>query len=167
MALFYKASSFVSSLRLMKSAFQSPPGPDTQTPKALSHLIHKVLQRVGVIFNAPSKPPPPSTVSLKTSMHTYDDTQTEMQTCSYAHENVHACALAGCLRWTHTLGRCLQHINCQSCRPVYFYCLKTASIHYPKIFLSVLVLFFLFCFFSYMPWGHPLMSLTLRKHGSD
>lgn len=52
---FYEASSFVSSLRLMKSAFQLPPGPDTQTPKALSHPIHKVEQRV---FNTPSTTTP-------------------------------------------------------------------------------------------------------------
>lgn len=42
-------------------------------------------------------------------------------------------------------GRCLQRIHYQSCRPVYFYCLKTASIHYPKFFffgLSCLSLFF-------------------------
>lgn len=45
---FHPASSFVSSLRLMKLAFQLPPGPDTQTPKGLSHPIHKVEQRAGV-----------------------------------------------------------------------------------------------------------------------
>lgn len=141
---FYKASSFVSSLRLMKSAFQSTPGPDTQTPKALSRPIHKVSQRIAVVFDAPSKPPPPSTVSLKTSMHTCDDTRSEMQTCSNAHSWITGFTFV----INSQSGLMLQHIHYRSCRPVYFYCLKTASIHYPKIFFVspfLVVLFFPTC----------------------
>lgn len=55
---FHPASSFVSSLRLMKLAFQLPPGPDTQTPKALKHPIHKVEQRV-------ARQPPPFPTHVK------------------------------------------------------------------------------------------------------
>lgn len=48
---------------------------------------------------------------------------------------------------THTLARCLQHIYYQSCRPVYFYCLETASIHYPQIFFSFCLSCLSFFFF--------------------
>lgn len=53
---FHPASSFVSSLRLMKLAFQLPPGPDTQTPKG--NLTSHSQSRTESWRRSP---PPPST----------------------------------------------------------------------------------------------------------
>lgn len=89
---FHQASSFVSSLRLMKLAFQLPPGPDTQTPKALKHPIHKVEQRI-----ARQRPPPPtfpthvknvSTLDVSDKLaHTFIEyTLSNLQTCLFLHQ---------------------------------------------------------------------------------
>lgn len=103
-----------------------------------SHSQSRTTSLQHPLDNHPHHPP---SASPKANMHTCNDTRAQMQTCSYTH-TVYESARA--ISWTHTLGRCLQHIHYQSRRPVYFYCLKTASIHYPKIFFFCLSLVFFF-----------------------
>lgn len=88
---FHPASSFVSSLRLMKLAFQLPPGPDTQTPKALKHPIHKVEQRGA---RQPPPTPPPTHVKNVSALDVSDKLAhafiayllSNLQTCLFLHQ---------------------------------------------------------------------------------
>lgn len=136
---FNRASSFVSSLRLMKSAFQFA------TWAGLSDtgdtLTSPFTESYGESIIVSTPPPPPVNAQGMTHSQTSSIPGRVLGRTVYEQACTRVGLLAGLLWKTQTPGQCLQHIHYQSRRPVYFYCLKTASIHYPKIFF---VLFFFF-----------------------
>lgn len=137
----------------MKSAFQSPPGPDAPTPETLSHPHSQSLtaSHHHLLHPTPSLPP-----SACPKTNTRLQRRTEKRACSYSH------CMRGCkvsllpkhLQSSHTLQWCLQLIHYQNHRLFIFTVSKQQA--------SIKQRFLVFClsfFPPYMPLGHPLMSL--------